>query len=122
MHKQKKKNWPDAYCCDCRSEVSFCVGTHLIPHPNKVSARCKPLVSFYTLSSTCVGEKVYWGEKEFLFEQLRNFEVLVFLKVDKGGEDAFFVSNYNGGVIAVADGVSGYEAQDSLLLISSSSV
>ncbi|PNX76935.1 putative protein phosphatase 2C 26-like protein, partial [Trifolium pratense] len=29
-------------------------------------------------------------------------------KVEKGGEDAFFVSNYNGGVIAVADGVSGY--------------
>lgn len=30
------------------------------------------------------------------------------LKVNTGGEDAFFVSNYNGGVIAVADGVSGY--------------
>lgn len=29
-------------------------------------------------------------------------------KVEKGGEDAFFVSNYNGGVIAVADGVSGW--------------
>lgn len=35
-------------------------------------------------------------------------QVLVFLKVDRGGEDAFFVTNYNGGVIAVADGVSGY--------------
>lgn len=35
--------------------------------------------------------------------------VLVFEKVEKGGEDAFFVSSYNGGVIAVADGVSGYE-------------
>ncbi|KAK8641609.1 hypothetical protein V6N13_011002 [Hibiscus sabdariffa] len=46
-----------------RSEVSFCIGTHLIPHPNKV---------------------------------------------DRGGEDAFFVSNINGGVIAVADGVSGW--------------
>ncbi|KAE9460964.1 hypothetical protein C3L33_07130, partial [Rhododendron williamsianum] len=33
-----------------------------------------------------------------------------FLKVDKGGEDAFFVSSYNGGVIAVADGVSGYRS------------
>jgi len=33
---------------------------------------------------------------------------LFFLKVNTGGEDAFFVSNYNGGVIAVADGVSGY--------------
>ncbi|KAF5470379.1 hypothetical protein F2P56_010898, partial [Juglans regia] len=50
-----------------RSEVSFCVGTHLIPHPNKV---------------------------------------------DRGGEDAFFVSNYNGGVIAVADGVSGWAEQN----------
>ncbi|KAK1286108.1 putative protein phosphatase 2C 26 [Acorus calamus] len=29
-------------------------------------------------------------------------------KIDKGGEDAFFVSNYNGGVLAVADGVSGW--------------
>lgn len=37
----------------------------------------------------------------------------MFGKVEKGGEDAFFVSSYNGGVIAVADGVSGYEFQDS---------
>ncbi|KAG0489648.1 hypothetical protein HPP92_006511 [Vanilla planifolia] len=29
-------------------------------------------------------------------------------KVNTGGEDAFFVSTYNGGVIAVADGVSGW--------------
>ncbi|XP_062172276.1 probable protein phosphatase 2C 26 [Alnus glutinosa] len=50
-----------------RSEVSFSVGTHLIPHPKKV---------------------------------------------DRGGEDAFFVSNYNGGVIAVADGVSGWAEQN----------
>ncbi|KAJ6818155.1 uncharacterized protein M6B38_407430 [Iris pallida] len=28
-------------------------------------------------------------------------------KVDKGGEDAFLVDNYNGGVLAIADGVSG---------------
>ncbi|KAI3676384.1 hypothetical protein L1987_85990 [Smallanthus sonchifolius] len=33
-------------------------------------------------------------------------------KVDKGGEDAFFVSSYNGGVIAVADGVSGWAEKD----------
>ncbi|CAN0897406.1 Probable protein phosphatase 2C 26 [Linum grandiflorum] len=46
-----------------RSEVQFCVGTHLIPHPNKV---------------------------------------------EKGGEDAFFVSSYGGGVCAIADGVSGW--------------
>ncbi|KAK7301667.1 hypothetical protein RJT34_12538 [Clitoria ternatea] len=50
-----------------RSEVSFSVGTCLIPHPKKV---------------------------------------------DRGGEDAFFVSNYNGGVIAVADGVSGWAEED----------
>ncbi|XP_010264540.1 PREDICTED: probable protein phosphatase 2C 26 [Nelumbo nucifera] len=49
------------------SEVSFCVGTHLIPHPNKV---------------------------------------------DRGGEDAFFVSSYNGGVLAVADGVSAWAEQN----------
>ncbi|KAK2982744.1 hypothetical protein RJ640_025160 [Escallonia rubra] len=29
-------------------------------------------------------------------------------KVETGGEDAFFVSSFNGGVIAVADGVSGW--------------
>ncbi|KAK9940888.1 hypothetical protein M0R45_017523 [Rubus argutus] len=51
----------------CREELSFCVGTHLIPHPRKV---------------------------------------------EKGGEDAFFVSSYNGGVIAVADGVSGWAEQN----------
>ncbi|KAJ6299224.1 hypothetical protein OIU76_020233 [Salix suchowensis] len=43
--------------------MSFCVGTHMIPHPKKV---------------------------------------------ERGGEDSFFVSDYNGGVIAVADGVSGW--------------
>ncbi|PNT57122.1 hypothetical protein POPTR_001G282500v4 [Populus trichocarpa] len=50
-----------------RSEVSFCIGTHLIPHPKKV---------------------------------------------ERGGEDAFLVSDYNGGVIAVADGVSGWAEQN----------
>ncbi|XP_044482496.1 probable protein phosphatase 2C 26 isoform X4 [Mangifera indica] len=50
-----------------RSELSFRVGTHLIPHPSKV---------------------------------------------DRGGEDAFLVSGYNGGVIAVADGVSGWAEQN----------
>nr|GMD14060.1 probable protein phosphatase 2C 26 isoform X1 [Ipomoea batatas] len=33
-------------------------------------------------------------------------------KVEKGGEDAFLVSSYNGGVIAVADGVSGWAEQN----------
>ncbi|XP_050367476.1 probable protein phosphatase 2C 26 [Argentina anserina] len=50
-----------------REGLSFCVGTHLIPHPSKV---------------------------------------------EKGGEDAFFVSSYNGGVISVADGVSGWAEQN----------
>ncbi|KAJ4978421.1 hypothetical protein NE237_009201 [Protea cynaroides] len=50
-----------------RSEVSFCIGTHLIPHPSKI---------------------------------------------DKGGEDAFFVSSYNGGILAIADGVSGWSEQN----------
>ncbi|XP_010032961.2 probable protein phosphatase 2C 26 isoform X1 [Eucalyptus grandis] len=54
---------------EVRSEsgLSLSVGTHLIPHPNKV---------------------------------------------DKGGEDAFLVSGCNGGVIAVADGVSGWAEQN----------
>ncbi|XP_038705620.1 probable protein phosphatase 2C 26 isoform X2 [Tripterygium wilfordii] len=50
-----------------RSELSFCVGSHLIPHPNKI---------------------------------------------EKGGEDAFTVSSYDGGLIAVADGVSGWAEQN----------
>ncbi|XP_042409218.1 probable protein phosphatase 2C 26 isoform X1 [Zingiber officinale] len=33
-------------------------------------------------------------------------------KVDKGGEDAFLVSNHNGGVFAIADGVSGWADQN----------
>ncbi|KAK4788635.1 hypothetical protein SAY86_019954 [Trapa natans] len=33
-------------------------------------------------------------------------------KVDKGGEDAYLVSSYEGGVIAVADGVSGWAEQN----------
>ncbi|KAF7119434.1 hypothetical protein RHSIM_Rhsim13G0064900 [Rhododendron simsii] len=72
----KKRNWVS--CCAPsestparsevqRSEVSFSIGTHLIPHPKKV---------------------------------------------DKGGEDAFFVSSYSGGVIAVADGVSGWAEEN----------
>ncbi|GMN23555.1 hypothetical protein TIFTF001_000158 [Ficus carica] len=50
-----------------RPALSFCIGTHLIPHPNKV---------------------------------------------DRGGEDAFFVSSQYGGIIAVADGVSGWAEHD----------
>ncbi|KAL0370786.1 UNVERIFIED_CONTAM: putative protein phosphatase 2C 1 [Sesamum angustifolium] len=33
-------------------------------------------------------------------------------KVEKGGEDAFFVSSHSGGVLGVADGVSGWAEQD----------
>ncbi|XP_043703015.1 probable protein phosphatase 2C 26 isoform X2 [Telopea speciosissima] len=32
--------------------------------------------------------------------------------IDRGGEDAFFVSSYNGGVLAIADGVSGWSEQN----------
>ncbi|KAM1995550.1 hypothetical protein ACFX15_028584 [Malus domestica] len=34
------------------------------------------------------------------------------LKIDTCGEDAFFVSSYNGGVLAIADGVSGCAEQN----------
>ncbi|XP_020974763.1 uncharacterized protein LOC107630716 isoform X4 [Arachis ipaensis] len=37
---------------------------------------------------------------------------LQFDKVDRGGEDALLVSNYNGGVLAIADGVSGWAEED----------
>ncbi|XP_016189410.1 uncharacterized protein LOC107630716 isoform X3 [Arachis ipaensis] len=33
-------------------------------------------------------------------------------QVDRGGEDALLVSNYNGGVLAIADGVSGWAEED----------
>ncbi|MQL83488.1 hypothetical protein Taro_015978 [Colocasia esculenta] len=33
-------------------------------------------------------------------------------KVDRGGEDAFFMSSYSGGVLGIADGVSGWAALD----------
>ena len=46
---------------------------------------------------------------------LTYYQVLIFPKIERGGEDAFFVSNYNGGVIAVDDGVSGHETQKFLL-------
>lgn len=46
---------------------------------------------------------------------LTYYQVLIFPKIERGGEDAFFVSNYNGGVIAVDDGVSGHETQNFLL-------
>ncbi|OAY66805.1 putative protein phosphatase 2C 26, partial [Ananas comosus] len=55
------------FSCNCRSELSFSVGTHLIPHPKKA---------------------------------------------ETGGEDAFFVSSFNGGVLAIADGVSGWAEQN----------
>ena len=82
--------------------MSFCVGTHLIPHPNKVIAHCKlPFVS-----PLCSMFDVLYRFLETVFNIIKS---LVFSKVERGGEDAFFVSNYNGGVIAVADGVFGYE-------------
>ncbi|XP_059298066.1 probable protein phosphatase 2C 1 [Lycium ferocissimum] len=56
------ETWPSD-SVSIRQEVPLSVGTHLIPHPNKV---------------------------------------------EKGGEDAFFVSSNHGEVIGVADGVSGW--------------
>ncbi|XP_074279408.1 putative protein phosphatase 2C 26 isoform X1 [Silene latifolia] len=50
-----------------KSEMSLCIGTHVIPHPDKI---------------------------------------------ERGGEDAFFTSSFNGGAIAVADGVSGWAEQN----------
>lgn len=32
----QSNNWVDLFCRVCRSEVSFCFGTHVIPHPKKV--------------------------------------------------------------------------------------
>jgi len=46
-------------------------------------------------------------DTQHMFSLLTKYWSLL-LKVNTGGEDAFFVSSYNGGVIAVADGVSGY--------------
>uniref|UniRef100_A0A3Q7GMH3 Protein phosphatase n=1 Tax=Solanum lycopersicum TaxID=4081 RepID=A0A3Q7GMH3_SOLLC len=61
-----------------RQEMSLSVGMYLIPHPNKASSKIILRRSIFTCS------------------------------VEKGGEDAFFVSSDNGGVIVVADGVSGW--------------
>lgn len=101
----------------CREELSFCVGTHLIPHPSKVVHSCK--ASFFICPPCIFVPHLCWGLEFFFFFFRLEFLVfikafvylqeLVFGKVEKGGEDAFFVSTYNGGVIAVADGVSGYE-------------
>ncbi|XP_073022165.1 probable protein phosphatase 2C 26 isoform X1 [Primulina eburnea] len=68
----KMKKWVSCAPADSNSlgleaGVWLNVGTHLIPHPNKI---------------------------------------------EKGGEDAFFVSSHGGGVIAVADGVSGWAEKD----------
>lgn len=37
---------------------------------------------------------------------IRKF-LFVFEQVEKGGEDAYFVSRFGGGVLGIADGVSG---------------
>lgn len=68
------------------------VGTHLIPHPDKVHF----LVSI-------VDKQIC----DFYLSFVEYFEIHFNGQVEKGGEDAFFVSSHGGGVIAVADGVSG---------------
>ncbi|CAI9770775.1 unnamed protein product [Fraxinus pennsylvanica] len=70
IHKRKKLvcSAPSNSNSVCSEGGAFLsIGTHLIPHPNKV---------------------------------------------EKGGEDAFFISSYKGGVIAVADGVSGWAERE----------
>lgn len=75
--------------------MSLCVGTHLIPHPNKVSA------GFSTLPLTIFSQIECSLRLSYLSRVLE-------LEGTHRREDAFFVSGYSGGVIAVADGVSGY--------------
>ncbi|KAG5598454.1 hypothetical protein H5410_029824 [Solanum commersonii] len=69
-----------------RQEMSLSVGMYLIPHPNKAKEIGIGRVAFNPVF-VC-------------------FSVVI--KVEKGGEDAFFVSSDDGEVIVVADGVSGW--------------
>nr|XP_025636981.1 uncharacterized protein LOC112732462 isoform X2 [Arachis hypogaea] len=48
----------------------------------------------------------YYSQKELVFHSAFPDQV------DRGGEDALLVSNYNGGVLAIADGVSGWAEED----------
>lgn len=106
-------NWVDLFCRVHRSEVSFCVGTHLIPHPNKV-VNWLPWVLLCDHVGFLCYKLIYclycYTNYQFGSTCATHLWVFVFRKVDRGGEDAFFISSYNGGVVAVADGVSGYGA------------
>ncbi|CAI0399465.1 unnamed protein product [Linum tenue] len=80
----------------CRSEVSLCVGSHLIQHPNKVDSGSK----FFVPDCSTLDDL-------FLCPDANSFH-----RWKRAGKDAFFVSSYNGGVLAVADGVSGWAEED----------
>ncbi|KAH9623568.1 hypothetical protein KSS87_013172 [Heliosperma pusillum] len=77
-----------------KSEMSLCIGTHIIPHPEKLRV-C------YVVSPSRVGDC-----------SLTAIYVFAYPKIERGGEDAFFTSSLNGGAIAVADGVSGWAEQN----------
>lgn len=83
--------------CSSEGGVFLSIGTHLIPHPNKVFSFAL-LIFFYDAK---------WALLLLQLEHRISCSSVYFLKVEKGGEDAFFISSYKGGVIAVADGVSG---------------
>lgn len=72
----------------CRKELSLSTGTHLIPHPKKVN---DVLRNSYLVPPSYIFTSLYFPK----------------LKVETGGEDAFFVGSCNGSVVAIADGVSG---------------
>lgn len=40
-------------------------------------------------------------------ETVGNADLSICVQAHKGGEDAYFVSDYGGGVLGIADGVSG---------------
>lgn len=91
--------------------MSFSVGTHLVPHPEKVSQNLEAILK-YEYFNLWFGHETLSLMSDLTSHFLPNGSSNLFLtmdcsKADKGGEDAFFVSSYNGGVLAIADGVSG---------------
>lgn len=104
------------YIANFVGKVSFSVGTRLTPHPNTVIAHCKQTTFCITY---CFLETIFGLKKKCFLLSIRFFNILSSLDLSEGWERwggcFFFVSNYNGGVIAVADGVSGYETQNFLL-------
>ncbi|RZC90651.1 hypothetical protein C5167_028483 [Papaver somniferum] len=69
----------------------------------EISRRYKVNLGVYIFMSYRLEGETIW---KFVRHQLKVAGVGIH-KVEKGGEDAFLVSNFNGGVLAIADGVSG---------------